>query len=111
MEERLYSVSLSQRAAQDAQIRLAKIIGQLKSVSKMLEESPRDLDALTQYAAANAAVGSLMKLIAKDVILTQLGNEVRNDAVCSVNDILYDKGLLENNHLELPLCLAGRYPR
>lgn len=55
MEERLYSVSLSQRAAQDAQIRLAKIIGQLKSVSKMPEESPRDLDALTQYAAANAA--------------------------------------------------------
>lgn len=82
MEERLYSVSLSQRAAQDAQTRLAKIIGQLKSVSKMLEESPRDLDALTQYAAANAAVGSLMKLIAKDVILTQLGNEVKNDAVC-----------------------------
>lgn len=29
----------------------------------------------------------------------------------SVNDILYDKELLENNHLELPLCLAGRYPR
>lgn len=85
MEERLYSVSLSQRAAQDAQIRLAKIIGQLKSVSKMLEESPRDLDALTQYAAANAAVGSLMKLIAKDVILTQLGNEVKNDAVCKEN--------------------------
>lgn len=85
MEERLYSVSLSQRAAQDAQIRLAKIIGQLKSVSKMLEESPRDLDALTQYAAANAAVGSLMKLIAKDVILTQLGNEVKNDAVCEEN--------------------------
>lgn len=82
MEERPYSVSLSQRAAQDAQIRLAKIIGQLKSVSKMLEESPRDLDALTQYAAANAAVGSLMKLIAKDVILTQLGNEVKADAVC-----------------------------
>ncbi len=55
MEERLYSVSLSQRAAQNAQIRLAKIIGQLKTVSKMLEESPRDLDALTQYAAANDA--------------------------------------------------------
>lgn len=82
MEERPYSVSLSQRAAQDAQIRLAKIIGQLKSVSKMLEESPRDLDTLTQYAAANAAVGSLMKLIAKDVILTQLGTAVRNAAVC-----------------------------
>lgn len=29
----------------------------------------------------------------------------------SVNDILYDKELLENNHLELPLCLAGRYTR
>lgn len=29
----------------------------------------------------------------------------------SMNDILYDKELLENNHLELPLCLAGRYPR
>ena len=29
----------------------------------------------------------------------------------SVNDILYDKELLENNHLELPFCLAGRYPR
>ena len=58
MEERLYSVSLSQRAAQDAQIRLAKIIGQLKTVSKMPEESPRDLDALTQYAAANDAESS-----------------------------------------------------
>lgn len=58
MEERPYSVSLSQRAAQDAQIRLAKIIGQLKSVSKMLEESPRDLDTLTQLGTAvrNAAV-------------------------------------------------------
>lgn len=78
MEERLYSVSLSQRAAQDAQIRLAKIIGQLKSVSKMLEESPRDLDALTQYAAANAAVGSLMKLIAKDAVLTQIRKEVKD---------------------------------
>lgn len=29
----------------------------------------------------------------------------------SVNDILYDKELLENNHLELPLCLAGRYTK
>lgn len=58
MEERLYSVSLSQRAAQGAQIRLAKIIGQLKSVSKMLEESPRDLDALIRYAAANDAESS-----------------------------------------------------
>ena len=111
MEERPYSVSLSQRAAQDAQIRLAKIIGQLKTVSKMLEESPRDLDALTQYAAANAAVGSLMKLIAKDVILTQLLSDGKIAADGSVNDILYDKGLLENNHLELHLCLSGRYPR
>lgn len=29
----------------------------------------------------------------------------------SVNDILYDKELLENNHLELPLCLSGRYTK
>lgn len=29
----------------------------------------------------------------------------------SINDILYDKELLENNHLELPLCLAGRYTK
>lgn len=29
----------------------------------------------------------------------------------SVNDILYDKELLENDHLELPLCLAGRYTK
>lgn len=29
----------------------------------------------------------------------------------SVNDILYDEELLEDNHLELPLCLAGRYTK
>ena len=43
MEERSCSVALSSEAAKSAQVRLAKIIGQLKTVAKMLDESPRDI--------------------------------------------------------------------
>lgn len=64
MEERSYSAALSPAAARSAKVRLVKIIGQLKTVARMLNESPRDIEALTQYASATAAVGSLMKLIA-----------------------------------------------
>lgn len=78
MEERTGSVPLSSKAAKDAKTRLAKIIGQLKTVAKMLEDSPRDIEALTQYASANAAVDSLMKLVAKDAILTQIEKEIRD---------------------------------
>lgn len=78
MEERTYAVPLSSKAAKNAKTRLAKIIGQLKTVAKMLEDSPRDIEALTQYASANAAVGSLMRLVAKDAILTQIEREIRD---------------------------------
>ena len=78
MEERTYAVPLSSKAAKDAKTRLAKIIGQLKTIAKMLEDSPRDIEALTQYASANAAVGSLMRLIAKDAVLTQIRKEVKD---------------------------------
>lgn len=44
----------------------------------MLEDSPRDIEALAQYASANAAVGSLMRLVAKDAILTQIEREIRD---------------------------------
>lgn len=67
-----YGTPLSPQIAKSAVIRLSKIIGQLNSVAKMLEESTRDLDALTQYSAANAALASLMKLIAKDAVASQL---------------------------------------
>ena len=78
MEERSCSVALSSEAAKSAQVRLAKIIGQLKTVAKMLDESPRDIEALTQYASITAAVGSLMRLIAKDAVLTQIRKEVKD---------------------------------
>ena len=78
MEERTDAVPLSSKAAKDAKTRLAKIIGQLKTIAKMLEDSPRDIEALTQYASANAAVGSLMRLVAKDAILTQIEREIRD---------------------------------
>ncbi|GEM_PF-1556617 len=78
MEERTYAVPLSSKAAKDAKTRLAKIIGQLKTIAKMLEDSPRDIEALAQYASANAAVGSLMRLVAKDAILTQIEREIRD---------------------------------
>ena len=78
MEERSCSVALSSEAAKSAQVRLAKIIGQLKTVAKMLDESPRDIEALTQYASITAAVGSLMGLIAKDAVLTQIRKEVKD---------------------------------
>lgn len=78
MEERIDAVPLSSKAAKDAKTRLAKIIGQLKTVAKMLEDNPRDIEMLTQYASANAAVGSLMRLVAKDAILTQIEREIRD---------------------------------
>ena len=78
MEEMTNSFPLSSKASKMVKTRLSKIIGQLKSVAKMLEESPRDLEALTQYASANAAVGSLMKLVAKDAILTQIEKEIKD---------------------------------
>ena len=78
MEERINSFPLSGKASKEVKTRLAKIIGQLKAVAKMLEESPRDIEALTQYASANAAVGSLMKLVAKDAILTQIEREIKD---------------------------------
>lgn len=43
MEERSYSAALSPAAARSAKVRLAKIIGQLKTVARMLNESPRDM--------------------------------------------------------------------
>lgn len=78
MEERSYSAALSPAAARSAKERLAKIIGQLKTVARMLNESPRDIEALTQYASATAAVGSLMKLIAKDIVLSQIRKEAKD---------------------------------
>lgn len=41
MEERTDAVPLSSKAAKDAKTRLAKIIGQLKTIAKMLEEIGR----------------------------------------------------------------------
>ena len=78
MNEKSVSAALSPEAARSAQVRLAKIIGQLKTVAKMLDESPRDIEALTQYASITAAVGSLMRLIAKDAVLTQIRKEVKD---------------------------------
>ena len=78
MKEKSVSAALSPEAARAAQARLGKIIGQLKTVAKMLEERPGDIEALTQYASAAAAVGSLMKLIAGDAVLTQIRKEVKH---------------------------------
>lgn len=59
---------LSTDIEKDVTTRLCKIIGQLKSVADQLNECPRDLSALTQFSSANAATGSLMRLIAKDIV-------------------------------------------
>lgn len=80
MEEKACYTPLSPDVAKSARIRLAKIIGQLKSVAKMLSENPRNFEALTQYASANAAVGSLMNFVAKDIVITQIKNEVQDGA-------------------------------
>lgn len=73
----------------DVVMRLCKIIGQLKSVAAQLDECPRDLSALTQFAAANAATGSLMRLIAKDIMQNTLDKEVcDDDATCYLKEVV-----------------------
>ena len=54
MEERTDAVPLSSKAAKDAKTRLAKIIGQLKTIAKMLEDSPRDIECRPSNGAAAA---------------------------------------------------------
>ena len=74
---------LSADVEKDVNIRLSKIIGQLKSVAKRLDKCPRDLSSLEQFSSANAATGSLMRLIAKDII-----------------DNTFDNGFNDNSYTE-----------
>lgn len=70
---------LSADIEKDVTIRLSKIIGQLKSLAVQLDESPRDLSALTQFSSANAATGSLMRLIAKDIVKNTFDKDFYDD--------------------------------
>lgn len=70
---------LSTDIEKDVTMRLGKIIGQLKSIAIQLGESPRDLSALTQFASANAATGSLMRLIAKDIMKNTFDRDFYDD--------------------------------
>lgn len=59
-----HGVRLSPQIQKRVLIRISKISGQLKTVSKLLEESSRSIAALTQFSSANAAVFSLMRFVA-----------------------------------------------
>lgn len=69
------AVTLKSEQQKTVQIRMAKIIGQLKTVAKMVGDEEDGLQILMQYSAANAAVSSLMKLIAKCALEISLGKE------------------------------------
>ncbi len=72
-------IRLSADIEKDVTIRLGKIIGQLKSIAVQLDECPRDLSALTQFSSANAATGSLMRLIAKDIVKNAFDRDFYDD--------------------------------
>lgn len=71
---------LSADVEKKVNIRLSKIIGQLKSVANRLDQCPRDLSSLEQFSSVNAAVGSLMRLIAKDIIDNTFDNSFNDDS-------------------------------
>ena len=61
---------ISERTAGDAGTRLKKIAGQLRGLEKMIEERRYCVEVLDQVAAAQAALGSVGKLLLKNHIET-----------------------------------------
>lgn len=69
------SIPLSSEAKKPTLTRLSKMIGQLRFIYSELGNSAHNLEALNQYSSVNAAVGSLMRFIARDAAKSRLNTE------------------------------------
>lgn len=88
-----YGVRLRPQVQKRALIRISKISGQLKTVSRLLEESPRSIEALIQFSSANAAVLSLMRFIAASVADTAFLSGTKQEKEAYIHrmlDVLLD---------------------
>ena len=57
--------------------RLSRIEGQIRGISKMVEDDAYCIDVITQINAASGALSSLTKVILEDHIRTCVANDVR----------------------------------
>ena len=59
-------------------LRLKKIEGQIRGISRMIDEKQYCIDILTQIAAANSALSNVAKLVLKNHVETCVSDAIKS---------------------------------